>query len=712
MPIMNRMRENMGWIFACLAALFLIMIVFEWGMDLAGLRTGGRGRDVVGTVNGTKITYREFSELLKVYSDNIKEQTGKEPEEDQLQQLRNQVWQSLVSQTLAEQEVKKLGLTVTDQELIHWVRGPNPPEDLRRNFVDSTGAFRQDVYDQFLSNPNQFIRDPQGEDPAYGSRWLANYEKNLRQRRLNEKLQSLILATVRVNEGELRQRFIEQHEKANAEFVFFDVAAVGDNDVQITDADLKAYYDENIDQYKVAATRKLKYVVFVDKPTEADSALRLRDVEEAAKRARSGADFLQLVGTYSDSPDSGTYFHHGELSPKFENAVFSGKVGDLIGPIADGDGYRLSKILEQRKSEKEYIHAEHILVALQGGPDSTVLIREAAQIAREARQGAAFTELKDKYSKEPGSGLQESDMGWFTHGRVSPQIEKAAFGAKIGDVIGPIRTPSGWQVIKVLGRDSRELKLATITAKIEPSVQTKSGNQDRARDFAANARETDFAKEAQQTGLEVHESSLIEKSVVIPGIGMNEMLSRWVFDKKVGEVSDPFSMFSGNAVVTITEAKAAGIRPYEEVKESLRPFVLRKKKVDRAVQLASELKAKLGPSDSLNRVVQIDPSAKLQSTGEFVVGTPAPGVGADAAFLGGVQSLEPGRISAPIRSLRGAYLIQVVSRTAFDSTAYAAQHDALLQRMQQETKSRYLNEWMGKLRETAEIEDHRDQFFH
>jgi hypothetical protein len=92
----------------------------------------------------------------------------------------------------------------------------------------------------------------------------------------------LILATVRVNEGELRQRFIEQHEKANAEFVFFDVAAVGDNDVQITDADLKAYYDENIDQYKVAATRKLKYVVFVDKPTEADSALRLRDVEEAA----------------------------------------------------------------------------------------------------------------------------------------------------------------------------------------------------------------------------------------------------------------------------------------------------------------------------------------------------------------------------------------------------------------------------------------------
>jgi len=200
--------------------------------------------------------------------------------------------------------------------------------------------------------PNSFSR---AAIPAYGSRWLANYEKNLRQRRLNEKLQSLILATVRVNEGELRQRFIEQHEKANAEFVFFDVAEVGDNDVQITDADLKAYYDENIDQYKFDASRKLKYVLFVEKASSADTSTRRRDMEDVASKAKNGADFLNLVYTYSDRPDSGVVFHRGELSPALDNAVFAASPGSVVGPVEDPEGLHLVKVLEVKKGTNEYV---------------------------------------------------------------------------------------------------------------------------------------------------------------------------------------------------------------------------------------------------------------------------------------------------------------------------------------------------------------------
>jgi len=181
---------------------FLITIIFEWGMDYLGTRGGGG--DVVGKVNGKKITYREFSDLVKMYSDNTKAQSGKEPDEEQLVQLREQTWQTLLTQNLVEEEIQRLGLTVTDQELVTWVRGPNPPEDLVRQFMDSTGQFRRDVYDQFLTNPNQYVRDPSGSDPEFGTKWLADYERGLRQRRLNEKLQSLILAAVRVSEGEVR----------------------------------------------------------------------------------------------------------------------------------------------------------------------------------------------------------------------------------------------------------------------------------------------------------------------------------------------------------------------------------------------------------------------------------------------------------------------------------------------------------------------------
>ena len=113
MPIMTRMRESMPVILFGLLIAFLITIIFEWGMDYLGIRGGAR--DVVGTVNGTKITYREFSDLLKMYTDNAKNQSGKDPDDEQLKQLRDQTWQTLVTQTLVDQQIKKLGLTVTDQ---------------------------------------------------------------------------------------------------------------------------------------------------------------------------------------------------------------------------------------------------------------------------------------------------------------------------------------------------------------------------------------------------------------------------------------------------------------------------------------------------------------------------------------------------------------------------------------------------------------------
>ncbi len=710
MPIMTRMRESMPVILFGLLIAFLITIIFEWGMDYLGLKGGAR--DVVGSVDGKKITYREFSDLLKMYTDNAKAQSGKDPDEEQLKQLRDQTWQTLVTQTLVDEQIKKLGLTVTDQELVDWVRGPNPPEDLRRNFVDSTGQFRRDVYDAFLANPNQYVRDPNGNDPNFGTKWLADYEKGLRQRRLNEKLQSLVLASVQVSPGELRDRFELQNQKASAAYALFDLSRVNDNEVQVTDADLKAYYDDHIDQFKVEASRKLKYVVFPVKPSASDSSMKQKDIQEAAERARSGSDFLQVVSMYSDQPDSGAWFRHGELQPNVEAAVFGARVGDVVGPIQDADGYRLVKVLDERKGANEYVHASHILFPSAGNADTVGVKRKAEEIAREARQGKDFAALAREYSQDPSNASRGGDLGWFARGRMVPQFEKAAFGAKVGEIVGPVRTPFGWHIIKVTGRDNRELKLATVVARIEPSSQTKNDILDRARDFAYNAGKTNFDKEAKETGLEVHDAQVQEKSQLIPGLGIEDDIVRWSFANKVGSISEqPFSTTAGEVVLTVAEAKDAGVRPFDEVKESLRPAALRKKKLEKTVQIAGDIRAKLGPSDSLGRIEQIDPAEKVQHTGDFVVGNGAPGVGRDPAFQGVVEALAIGKISPPVEGLRGAYLIQVADRTPFDSSAFAAQSSSLASRLLQEKKSRYLSDWLARLRENAQIEDHRDLFY-
>lgn len=711
MPIMTRMRESMPVILFGLLIAFLITIIFEWGMDYLGLTSGRGQHTAIGSVNGEEITFQQFNDFVHNVTENQRQQSNREPDEEQLRQIRQQVWEQMVNQRLIDEQIRKLGITVTDQEIVNWVRGENPPEDLKRNFIDSAGTFRRDIYEQFLRDPNQFIQDPKGVDRTYGSRWLADYEKSLRQRRQQEKLQSLLTASVRVTEAEVRKRFMDQNIKYDARFALFDPNVfVKDEEVQLTDADLTAYYEENLEMYKVPATRKLKYVTFLEKPSSADTAALMEELNDALKKAREGQDFLQLVQLYSDRPDSGAWFKHGELAQGIENAVFSARKGDIVGPIVDFDGYHIIKVLDERKADKEFVRASHILFQLTG-PDSNDVKAKAREVAQKAKAGADFAALAAQYSGDPSNAQKGGDLGWFGKGRMVPEFEQACFKARVGEVIGPIRTTFGLHIIKVTGRDARELKLASIVTKLLPSSQTRNDIAERAKDFALLAQESDFMKEAQATGMEVREAEVQEKGGVIPGLGINEAVTKWAFRNKVGSVSEPFTIPNGWAVFTIVEAKEAGVRPFDEVKEGFRAQAIRKKKLEKTREIAAALKAKLGPSDSLSALRSLDPRVQVQSTGPFSAGSGVPGVGLDLNFVGVVEGLNVGQISAPFIGFRGVYLVQLLSKTPFDSTAYANQREILRTQLLQEKRTRYVTQWLGKLKESADIVDNRDLFY-
>lgn len=710
MPIMTRMRESMPVILFGLLIAFLITIIFEWGMDYLGM--SGTRAEVVGSVNGRDISYKEFADLLKNVTDNQKQQSGQEPNEEQLRQARDQVWESLVTQRLVQDQIEHLGLTVTDQEIIDWVRGDNPPDDLRRNFVDSTGTFRRDIYEQFLANPNQFVRDPEGVDPAYGTRWLADYEKSLRLRRSQEKLQSTIFASVRVTEGEMFRRFLDQNQRMEAAFAYFDpVALVPDSAVTVGDNDLRAYYEEHLDQYKVPAGRTLGYVLLRELPSAADSVVRRDEAGDAARQARAGADFIALTATYADRADSGTFVRHGELAPEVESAVFRARPGDVIGPLPDPQGFRVVKILEERKGAQEYVHASHILLAAGAGDDTNAVRARAQRLAQEARRGADFAELARTNSTDAGSGQRGGDLGWFARGRMVKPFEDAVFGARIGEIAGPVRTQFGWHIIKVHARDQRELKISSIIVPITPSSQTRSEIFQRAQDFAFNAGEGDFAREAASVGLDVQEAQIQETGGVIPGLGANEGITRWAFRSDVGDVSEPFSVTGGYAVVTLKAVREEGARPLSELTDGIRPLVLRQKKIERAVAIARDARALLADGDSLMKLTTLRPDIRVQMTGPFTALSTIPGVGRDPQFAGAAAGLRPGAVSPAVESVRGAYLIQLLSRTDPDTTAFRVQREGLRTQIAQEKRNRFFSEWLAKLKEDADITDRREFFF-
>jgi peptidyl-prolyl cis-trans isomerase D len=692
---MTKMRDNMPVILIGLVIIFIITIVFEWGMDYLGM---SRVSDTIGVIEGKKISYQEFSDMARQQAEQYKQQTKQEPDEALMRQIREQVWNNIVTQTLLDRETKQAGIVVTDQEIVDWVRGENPPEFLVQQFRDSTGQFRRDAYESALN-------DPRNKDI-----WI-QVETALRQQRLAEKMQSVVFSSIRVTDGELTERYFDQNMKADIHYAYFDPNKfVADNQITVTDDDLRAEYNEDIDEFKTQAVRKLKYIVFSDQPSAKDSQDVLEQITTIKNQTQSGIDFIELQQNYSETSPEPSYFKHGELTKEKEDAVFSAKVGDIVGPVQDYEGYHLFKIMSERKGSDTYVRARHILLNASTPDQENAAKKLSGELIARAKKGEDFSSLAKQYSTEPAASNTGGDLGWFGKGRMVKPFEDAALSGRPGQVIGPVKTQFGIHVIKIEGRDNRELQVASITIPLKSSARTKDEAFQRAQDFAFLAKKGNFEQEATSLGLIVQETPEFQKGNTIPGLGMFELINKFSFKNKVGDISDAYQVNNGYAIVMITESKKEGVRPFDEVKESLRPRVIRKKKI---AELKATVQAKfsqLGENGDLASL-SADPNISVQTTGEFTLNGFIPTVGRENALLGAVKRSPVGKILPPIEGQRGVYLAKIINRTPFDTAAYAAQKGILSAQVLQEKKQRVLTQWLEKLKESADIEDNRELFF-
>lgn len=692
---MTRMRNNMPVILIGLVIVFIITIVFEWGMDYLGM---SRQSDTIGVIDGKKVSYQEFSDLVRQQAEQYKQQSKQDPDETLMKQIREQVWNNLVTQTLLERETKKAGISVTDQEIVDWVRGENPPEFLAQQFRDSTGQFRRDAYEQALN-------DPRNKDI-----WI-QVETALRQQRLAEKMQSIVFSSVRATDGEIRDRYMDQNMKANVQYAFFDPDKIIANDaVTVTDDDIKKVYNENTDEFKQPAVRKLKYIFITDQPSSRDSAEILSEINSIMQRIKSGADFLEVQKDYTETSPQPSFFKHGELTQEKESAVFSAKVGDVIGPVSDYEGAHIFKILEEKRSNDVFIKARHILLDASSAQQEASARSLAVELIARAKRGEDFAALARQYSTEPAATNSGGDLGWFGKGRMVKEFETAALSGRPGQIIGPVKTQFGIHVIKIEGRDSRELNVATITLPIKASSATREEAFQRAQDFAYIAKKGNFETDAESAGLKVLETSEFAKGAYIPGIGQFESINKFAFNNDLGDISDAYQVNAGYMVVKVSDVKKEGLRPFEDVKESLRGRALREKKMAKLKETVQEKYTSVGADGDLSTLAS-DPNISVQITGDFTFSGTVPTVGREFAFNGAAKHAEIGKVIPPVEGKRGFYLMKVLTRTPFDSAGYSMMKNMLSTQMVTEKRQRVLTQWLAKLKETSEIEDNRDLFF-
>lgn len=698
MAIMTKMRDNMPAILIGLVVMFLITIIFDWGMNYLGLRSE-RNNPVIGKVNDKEITYTEFNQIVDRARENQKAQSGQDIDDDQLPAFRDQVWESYVNQILIEQEVERLRIKVTDDEVYNIIMGDNPPDFLKRNFIDSLGNFNRQLYQQALM-------DPRNKEA------LVQAEEAVRQQRLQEKLIAYLKATIVVSEGEIKKRFYEQNVKADAKFVLFDLNSIKDNEISYTEDDLKNYYKKNIDQFKVEAQRKLKYVVFRKQPSKVDSQVVYKNLLAIAEEAQKDTDFAGLIKLYTNQTYTEKPILHGSLPYEAEVEIYKHKVGDVVGPVLTYQGYSLFKIVRDSLGKDEYVHASHILISI--GVDSLASLKKANELLQMIKSGADFAKVAKDYSQDPLSAARGGDLGWFGRGMMVPPFEKAAFNAKVGEVVGPIRSDYGYHLIKVHNKSNKILIAAELNQPIKTSAQTEEELYNAAQDFVYIVNKNgDFEKEAELMKYQVLETSAFtEKAEYIPGIGMYKQLVKFAFENKVGTVSEVFPTAQGYVVVKVSEATDEKIKSFEEVKETIKQNVIKEKKYELLKKKAEEYRKKIQAEQGLDYLKTIDTSIVITQTGMFNYGQfIGGGVGRDFAFNFEAFKLKVGEVSKPVKGNRGYYLIELVSKQDFDKTAFDIQKNTLRNQIYQEKQSSVINNWVNELKKKAKIEDLRFKFY-
>jgi hypothetical protein len=354
------------------------------------------------------------------------------------------------------------------------------------------------------------------------------------------------------------------------------------------------------------------------------------------------------------------------------------------------------------------VKASHILISQMG--DDAANLAEANRVYQELKSGANFTEMAQKFSKDPGSAKNGGNLGWFGKGMMVKEFEEACFSGKVGEIQKPVKTSFGYHIILVTDQSNSKYVVEKINNAVKESATSRDAKFTAANDFAYLAEKNGFEKEAELMSYTIQQTgNFTLKSASIPGLGANKRLVAFAFENSLNSVSEVHRLPNGYVVAKISEVIPDGLEKFEDNQPKVRQLLVVEKQFEKARELATTVMKKAG--NDLNKISQIDSRIQVGMTGRFNSTTSIPTIGKDNALIYSALSMKPGELSEPIKGLRGYYVVKLTDKTPFDSTAYQAQAGILRNSLIQEKKSASLNAWLTGIKEQAAIVDNRYLFY-
>ena len=669
----------------------------------------------VGEVLGEKINVTEFQKLVDEYTEVIKMQQGQENlNEDQLNQVKDMVWNTYVQTKLIQNEAHKLGLTVTDAELQQVLaEGTNPMLQQTPFFNQQTGRFDVNALKKFLAE----YKTQQTANPQMAKQYETVYkywtfiEKTLRQQLLSQKYQGLFAHCFLSNKVEAKMAFDEQNQESQVQLAAFPYSTIDDNKITVTDADLKAKYDEKKSIFKqYVETRDIKYIDVQVKASAADRAALQKEFAGYSAELAAAADPSDVVRKSTSLVSYlGVPVKKEALPYDIAQRLDSMAVGSTSKVIENKNDNTLNLVkLIAKRELPDSIQFRAIQV---GGATAAEAATRADSILNAIKAGADFEVVAKKYG-------QTGEKTWMTTRQYqnAPSLDKDTknyienLNTMATGELKNLTLAQGNLVLQVVDRKAMTTKYvaAVVKKNITFTKDTYSAAYNKFSSFvSANLTADELLKNAAKSGYTVQERKDVTTAEhYLAGIHSTRDAMRWLFEAKKGAVSSLYECGDNDhlLIVVLNNINPIGYRSLEDaqVKEYIKAEVIKDKKAE---QLMAKAKASKSVADAKAKGATVAQVAQVTFAAPvFVAATGA----SEPALSGAIAATAKGKFSKqPVKGNAGVYVFQVTNKTQrpakFDEKAEMQR----LSQRQMQMAGNFMNELYIK----ANVVDNRYLFF-
>ncbi len=701
MALITKIRQRAGLAVGMVA---FGLILFLVGGDLLGPNSIIRGNKnlYVGEIDGTKIKRDEFLQEVDEMKNNYAMNYGKNPTDNDMYTVRQQAWDYLIVKYAFQKQFDKLGVAVTNAEVVDMVQGNNISPEIRQAFTNpKTGIFDRDQVVNYL----QHINDMPAQQQAV---WYM-FEKNLRPSRLQTKYDNLLLTTNYVTDQEAKEYYEAQNSVAEVKYLYIPYFTVKDS-FQVTDDMLSNYLESHKNQYQVDESRDISYVSFPIYPSHEDSVEVKKDIDNIAKDLPTVTDDSIYAVANSDGTNAFGTFNPSQLPANLRSDFESLHKGEIIGPMMYNGSYVIYKIANIKKDSIEYARASHILIKPQDQSEAAKekAKQKAQDILNKVLHGADFP-MTARQESDDGSSTAGGDLGWFSRDRMVKPFADAVFSAKHTGIIPHlIETQYGFHIINVTHLPTDKLvSVATIEKTITPGDAATNLVFRRADRFQSSVSNyNDFINQAKKDSLRVvNVDKLGQNDRNVTGLGSARDIVSWAYNKaSVGQVSELFEENQNYVVAVLTRVHEKGTAKLEDVKDEITQKVINDHKAD---IITKKLASRKGSIDDIAKAYGND--AKVYSSSNLHLSSNTlPNVGYVPKSIGVAFGLKDGQVSSPVKEDDGIVVIQMDALTKAppigDYTTYKNQLD----QARSNNTAYLLSETVKKF---ADIKDYRYKFF-